>query len=265
MSGLMQAVSKAKEAMEPIPAVTKRLSPLREVTQDELSSLVEKRDALLPVETLAKVHLEHQIRCAAVSLQFPHARLLDKQVLKWRWPGRPLRASIFQVPVPKLALVNLNTPVFYLRRKENNIQETSTLPPGLANSVYGDILKRLNRATAFGKRYTLSYTWEGIIPESAKKDIEQAVRFFGHYKDAYERNTPPAVYLLTEAPYKDWTMASEPIPRPPRHIDPLIVGNMGDDLFVIGAFDPTSLEQYVAMEFMTLPPGARGELPVHTS
>jgi hypothetical protein len=267
MQGLMEVLTKAKLAGSPIPAVNKRLVPLREATQAELEDLVAKRDNLLPIEKEARKRLEHQIRCASVVLQFPHARLLDPQVLRWRWPNRPLRAAIFQVPVPKLVLVNIEDPKFFLQVRENNNRTTSLLPGGtdFVNRAYGDIIKRLNKATIFGERYTLSYTWEGIIPESGKKIIEHAVRFFGHYKDAYGRQSSPNVYLLTEAPHKEWTMKSEPIPRPPRHIDPLIVGHMGDDLFVVGAFDPTPLEQYVAMEFMTLPPGARGELPVSTS
>lgn len=229
-------------------ATIKHTIPLPEITEDDLDSLRKKHDRLRPIEQHAIEQVKRQIAIATVAQAFPEGKLLDLDVLRWRWsqPFRQLRANFFSVPVPKLALIHLGSPTFFLKRSERSVQDTSTMPKEVPEKCYGDILKQLDRATAFDKRYTLSHTWQGIIPSSASAIIDRAEEVFGYY-GGYKHK--PCVYLLAEAPFSTWSMESEPSPPPPRHLDPLIVGHKDNDLFVVGAFDPTPLEEYVSREF----------------
>lgn len=228
-------------------AATKSLTPLPIITQENLDRMVAKRDRLRPVEQHAERELDRQIGIAQVSLAFPEAKLLDISVLRWRYPIRALNANMFRVPVPRLALINIGDPKFFIKRMTGSSQTSSMLPNGLPLRAYGDIVKQLDRATAFGRDYTLSHTWQGIIPDAAKETIDRAENHFGYY----QHGRTPRVYLLTEAPFDMWSMESEPSPRPPRYLDPLIVGHADGNLFMVGSFDPTPLEQYIAEEFTT--------------
>lgn len=235
-----------------LEAASKRLTPLPEITQEDIDGLVEKCNRLRPIERSAKLQLERQIRVAAVAKRFPHGSILNQDVLRWRWPLRHLKANILRVPVPKLALINLSDPTFFLERLEKSKQESSTLPSGLIERAYGDVIKQLNRATAFGRRYTLSFTWDGVIPQASTEVIQEAEEFFGLYETKeYGKSSRPRVYFLAEAPFDGWIVDSERSPRPPRprYVDPLIIGHHGENLYVVGSFDPTPLEHYIASEF----------------
>jgi hypothetical protein len=54
--------------------------------------------------------------------------------------------------------------------------------------------------------------------------------------------------MLVEAPHEQWTIKNEEKERV-RYLDPLILGHRGSDLFLVGSFDPTPIEEYVAAEF----------------
>lgn len=235
-----------------LESATKRLTPLPEVSQDDIDRMTEKWEQLRPIERNAKQALAHQICVAKVAQRFPNGSILNMDVLRWRWI-RHLNANVLRMPVPKLALINLSGPTFFIERREEKGQTCSVLPPGLPESHYGDIIKQLNRATAFGSRYKLSFTWEGIIPQASAEIISEAEEFFGDYNTSasYSRDVRPRVYFLAEAPFDGWTVDSERSPRPPkpRYVDPLIVGHYFDKLYVVGSFDPTPLEQYIAAEF----------------
>jgi hypothetical protein len=169
-------------------------------------------------------------------------------VLRWRHDFRFTRSAIYKVPLPKLALINISSPTFYLARMEDSRQATSPMPAG-CDAYYSDILKQLNRATAFFKKSMLSFTWRGLIPDDAKKTIDEAEKFFGRYKGQYSSEIGnPRVYLLVEAPHEQWAIKNEEKERV-RYLDPLILGHRGTDLFLIGSFDPTPIEEYVAAEF----------------
>lgn len=234
----------------PLEAATRKASPIPHASEDALQRLRERRANLLKVESKAAPKIEAQVAIGEVALEYPTARVLDKSVLRWRYDLRYTRSGIFKVPLPKLALINISSPTFYLCRMEHSRQETSLMPSS-CTVYYNDILKQLDRATAFFKKSTLSFTWRGLVPDDAKQIIDEAEGFFGHYKSSggYANEVGnPRIYLLVEAPHEQWTIKNEEKERV-RHLDPLILGHRGSDLFMIGSFDPTPIEEYVAAEF----------------
>lgn len=234
----------------PLQAAARKATPIPHAPEDAILRLRERRANLLAVESKAGPKIDAQIAVGEVAQAYPTARILSQSVLRWRHDFRFTRSAIFKVPLPKLALVNISSPTFFLSRMENSRQETSIMPTS-CQICYNDVLAQLNRATAFFKKSTLSFTWRGLIPDDARAVIDEAESFFGHYKSSNsysDKNDTPRVYLLMEAPHEQWTIKNEEKERV-RYLDPLILGHRGADLFLVGSFDPTPIEEYVAAEF----------------
>lgn len=239
MLTLARTVAVAAEKAKPVP----------HASEEALEKLRVRRANLREMEMKAAPRIEDQIAIGEVAQKYPTARILDPRVLRWRYDFRHLRTTIFRVPLPKLALLNIASPTFFLSRVDSGAQNSSILPANYANTYYGDILRQLNRATSFVKKSTLSFTWHGLIPPEHAAFLDEAENFFGHYKGHYANEVgDPRVYLLTEAPAEQWTIKNEEKEKV-RYLDPLILGHRSRLLFVIGAFDPTPVEEYVQAEF----------------
>lgn len=232
-----------------VQVAAEKARPVDHASEEALDRLRVRRANLMDIEAMAAPQIDDQIAVGEVALQYPTARILDTRVLRWRHDFRFLRSAIYKVPLPKLALLNISSPTFFLARMEENRSQHSIMPSHIRDSCYADVEKQLNRATAFVKKTTLSFTWRGLIPPEYSKFIDEATDFFGRYKGAYANELgAPRIYLLTEAPAEQWTIKNEEKEKV-RYLDPLIIGHRGRHLFVIGAFDPTPIEEYITAEF----------------
>ena len=232
-----------------VEVAARKARPIPHTTEDAIARLRERRANLHEVESKAAPHLDAQIAIGTVAQQYPDASILDTSVLRWRYDTRFLRSTIFKVPIPKLALINVSSPTFFLSYDDDGRWQSSIMPEGIPEKCYSDILKQLRHATSFVKKTVLSFTWQGLIPDEASSIIKEAEDFFGNYKGTYRGEIGSArVYLLVESPHEQWTIKNEEKERV-RYLDPLILGHLGKDLFVLGSFDPTPIEEYIMAEF----------------
>lgn len=90
--------------------------------------------------------------------------------------------------------------------------------------------------------YALTTTFDGLIPEHARKEISKAQNIF----------LPHNVFVIAEA--KEWKIKKvhyvNPLPSVrPVVRDPLAIGIHEDKSYLVCAFDTTTLEHYIASEF----------------
>jgi hypothetical protein len=91
-----------------------------------------------------------------------------------------------------------------------------------------------NQHRYYGVSATITARFTGAIPQPVRDRIRQATGDFD------------AILLVTEAP--EWELSLKPIPQPITR-DPLVIGQKGENFWLITAFDTTPAEEYVKREF----------------
>ncbi len=162
----------------------------------------------------------------------------------------------FEICVPRFAVYTIDNPICALKITVSyEVRDKDPLGRGRIVAVYfesglPDILNNnlfrsfqiKSEKYSFGTRQsesTLEFTslFNGIIPEQGKQSIELAQKLF---RDQ--------VYLVTEA--TKWNVKTIPSKDPPTPIkDPLVIGIVGDECFLVDQFDCTTIEDYVRREF----------------
>lgn len=82
---------------------------------------------------------------------------------------------------------------------------------------------------------SIKSSFHGFIPIDSKEKIKQAQRIF---KD---------IYFVAETKPEEWTVTEHVIPRLIR--DPLVIGVLDKDCFLIDKFETTPFEGYISKEF----------------
>lgn len=212
----------------------------------EAKLLAERASALLPVEADARAVLRERLEAVqgnlqlARSVQGDRAKLLSKEVLEWR------HSLTFKgVPVPKLALIRVHDASTRFSVRGPFAFEV-TLDTKLAR-YYDDVRDGLRWRTRKNSEDTasLTYAYKGVIPPDARQTINEGIAAYGSSN----------VLLLCDAPRDAWAYRESRRSRAERFaearaLDPIIVAQVHDRLVVLGSFDPTTIEQYVAGEFV---------------
>lgn len=242
-----------EETPAPLPAVMERAkaatSPVicdldyYEIS-NELARLNRERQSLFGVEELAARHVASRISTMKQSLikVKAHQKLegqtlqkLSPEVLTWRKKDY-IESNGCVVPVPELAMFSLDDANFSLRTSGwTDWRCTPDLPQALTLQ-YQDVFTALNGLDAkshYRMGHALIATFTGVIPAETKKKISAA-------KDSKAFSS---IHLVAEA---DWTLDIHPNPY---YADPIVVGLVNDEMWVIDVFDPTPLEEYAAREF----------------
>lgn len=203
----------------------------------EIDSIRAAQESLFGVERLSKVRLEATAFRLAQDKKFHDTgyKRLSLEPLSW------VRHSLtFQRPI--FALYRIDDPVM-----EISNQGRVTRPAGLPSALQGqylEVIKSLGPPSR--KVVTLTSRFQGVIPQSVRPAIKQAMELFVEQTNHGE--VRQQVYLMAEV--KDWEVSTQDVPRPPRFVlDPLIVGWDSHDLWLAGSFDMTNVEAYVAREF----------------
>jgi len=136
---------------------------------------------------------------------------------------------------------------YYLEINYNNFVSSCVVVENLLKSLLKHV-KKENFSVGWGKslRYschknngltkrTIKITshFKGIIPTATKQKIEEATKIF-------TGNESCGIFLVKECPDWETQIVTE---------DPLIIGVIGDQAYLIDNFDCTNLETYVKTEF----------------
>lgn len=206
----------------------------------EAVRLAKERNSLFGVEAEADLALLDKInelqskqRKARAFHRFDGEKLrLSNEVLTWRKPE--LLAS---VPQPEVGLFGLGMASITLNSEwERNGKCNPKLPHGIT-TLYADVFEapsRLNQVYGFRSTHHLMATFSGVIPLETKEKI----------RDVQDRRIFSDIRLLAET---EWKLDIQPNPF---YADPIVVGLVEDEMWVIDIFDPTPLEDYIAKEFV---------------
>jgi len=154
---------------------------------------------------------------------------------------------------PRLAIFSLDSPRFeisaqvemhdayngdyWVPRRRYKGKISPTLPPVIAK-CYSDVLERL-MVTAKEKRKSvfLATSYVGLIPDETRAKIADAKKLF---KD---------IFIIAEGKNWELTEKKPKVFRNPNAGDPLVAGFDGTNLWVIDAFNLTSIERLIKSEF----------------
>ena len=220
--------------------------------EEHLHALLEMQKALLPIEEHAKADLQERIKSAHQDVHqqkigFPRMSL---EPLKWRHKNG----------LPMLVLMSLNSPNVTFSGWYQHDMEHDGINieyPTMIHNCYQDVLdKAKSYCWRNGARVEYSFTFEGLIPDSARVSIAEAIKS-GKFD---------SMWLLVDAPEEAWgTKRKKPISRrevvkekiKSIELDPVVIGKAHEAFYVIDRFDLTTVEQYVVDEFsqLALPPG----------
>lgn len=202
---------------------------------EEAELLIKRKETVLPVEQ-ATLGMWMQQRAWEIQTAVNECEvsaltgkpILDQSVLRWRHGGLVKRC----IPVPVLAMIDpFNSDTMTLGDRDHYSMR------GVITHNYQDVQDGCTtRARKIEGRCRISFTWKGVLPNEIRDLIHQ------------ERSSYDRIHLLVNSPKDQWKYQQELNPRP-RHIDPLVLGEIKGQLVLLGQFDPTPLEQYVSSEF----------------
>jgi hypothetical protein len=162
---------------------------------------------------------------------------IDLEVLTWRKP-EPLHYGKSVIPQPEVGLFGLTQPWLRLSSTFNGTANwTPKLSPHISK-MYGDVasaLSELDNSTTHHMSHHISASFSGVVPTETRQKI-----FAAQTSKAFTD-----VRILAET---SWTLEATPVPF---YADPIVVGLVDDEMWVIDIFDPTPLEDYIAREFTT--------------
>lgn len=222
----------------------------------EAKSLAGKAATLLPVEEHTRVAITkrmEELRLEADRLGFyaeAGLPMIPTEVLTWRqnyhlshnYTGR---VRNIELALPKLALVSVDAqrPQFGFGSGDFRGDRCRIIGPVPSDLIplYNDCLVSLTSANHRADKLISAYfTYTGAIPDSTREKIAE-VREAGHFRSG-------GMFLLCEADV--WTVEAKTVPRV---VDPIVVGFKHEALWMIDVFDPTPVEQYIALEFSSAP------------
>ncbi len=174
--------------------------------------------------------LEGEIRCSS-------DRIIDR-ILPFRM-ALP-RFAVYKVDSPVCQL-DLTIGATYLNGdNEIKIVEIKTpfeLPNCLFDNLTRPIIDNVGiwDRTIGNRAYTLISLFNGTLPAPSKEKINACRKVFGD-----------GVYIVAEA--KKWQIKRAPL-KPAPVIDPLILGVINNECYLLDQFDCTPMEDYVKREF----------------
>lgn len=213
---------------------------------NRISQLMTEQRSLLGVEMQAKLLLGERINAlkqeklaiTAYEKLPGEKRRVSNEVLAWR-KKEPLIVSGYPIPLPELALFSIDHPTL---RFSSSHRGHGSFEPGLPSGFhqyYQDLRDQVVRPSQDSFGYvvtsTLTATFSGVIPADTRQKIAE-VRSSEVFSD---------IRMLAEA---EW--AYDEVPEP-LYADPIVVGIIGEEMWVIDIFDPTPIEEYIAREFIT--------------
>lgn len=242
----------------------------REDLLNEAERLVEMRKTLLPVEEASRRELEQRVD---VLLREAHrleiAETLDKPavldpiVFSWtntvpgwkadgKGPFNFKQGRWVEIEVPALAYIPLSRSDLTLATDSwghvevNGWRSTERSFPPAVYDHYFETMQSI-RALDRERAVTLTYTYSGVLPDNVRQIVRDETRTDDYGKSRLKRFDELA--LVCDASKWDIQTQKAPPPPPPAVWDPILVGILKGDFWILATFDPTPLEQYIASEF----------------
>lgn len=237
MNAIAQALAKAQK-----PLTTNELEELKTLR----GRLTAKMDSLMGVELKGKMALDKKIR----EIEEKERLTLPEHLREYKI----LDLSVLQIRdilgMPRLVPFSLNTSewqVGYSRSGNGHgypIQAPNFTDNALTNRVfanYTDLIEKARRvcnAEKIGDAY-FKATFAGVIPDKAREIIQNGKKL----PDVEQ------VFLIADVT-GEVQFHDETTPRP-QNLDPIICGWVpkSKQVIILGVFDPTKLENWVASEF----------------
>lgn len=210
----------------------------------EVKKLFQIRETLLPVEAAAKEDVEQRLLVAQEKLEHSRAaaalegmKQLDMTVFSWKRDQKThKRKDLMQVPA--LAYIPLSEGKVELSVRYGGDIIIPRQMPEAVKRAYTETLAPITRFLDWDhyNRVTLTYAYTGVIPTDIREIIQ------------HEKNVDRFEHLALVCEVGKWETRWEPSP-PREYLDPILVGCRAGALWILGAFDPTPVEQYVLDEF----------------
>lgn len=213
--------------------------PSDEEINEEINRLQALEQRLLKVELSQKANLQHAIaQLKHMKIDRTYARVSTK-VLFWRNPEG----------WPKIAFFGMDSETCSISGENSN---RVVLAPDLGplNVCYNDIWQKLRGMGNGGSTYAAIHaTFPGIIPDKVRDTIASHLPKFNNKGETVPSSSPfERILILTEAP--EWKVSFK---MTPQNLDPLVVGQVGDSLWLIDSFDLTPAERLIKAEWTTGP------------
>lgn len=211
---------------------------------NELSRLTREQHGLLGIESVAREALAARItevkgdfvKVKAFERVGGEVKRLSPEVLSWR-KKEAIWHNGMAIPVPEVAVFHLDSAVFRIGTDGwSSIGVVDPSLPTVLKNRFGDVMAAvtsLDSSSSYRRAHAIYATFSGLIPSETKAKIReaQATKVFSDIR------------LIAEAEYD---LDVQPHPR---LADPIVVGLVNDEMWVIDVFDPTPLEDYIAQEF----------------
>lgn len=219
-----------------------------------VGDLTTRSARLVPAEAEATREVAQRLRIAQRDLaraglasKYSTAKVLSLEPLTWT---NSISRRRHNIAVPKLALLPLHeskvaikSPQYWNGNFHVQWRGEHTAYPGIINAIYHPISEGLQKAQRSHEKLWLEWEFKHAIPDSVKMLIA----------DVAPTRDFECIYLLCDAPVEEWKLESIQEPKPPVLVDPLLVGWACESLWLLDAFDPTPLEEYIASEFAVRP------------
>ena len=233
MTTVRNPIEKAIELSDALSAAAPKNSMDLEEVSAELKYVRKAYGSLLPVEmqsTEAKAmaarkrELNARSRILRAGINLRDYPPFDPECLTWR------NAKGY----PRLAVFGLDHPIFELSILLSSWgsyrQGHWPWPmPRVIKMQYKDVFALLRgMAKKERKSIRLRATFDGLIPADVKQEIKVAEKQF------------KSLFIVGEV--SKWELKKS---APIRRVDPLLIGHQADRLWLIAAFDTTTLEKYI--------------------
>ena len=183
----------------------------------------------LPAEKIEFDRLSRDLKEARFKQKYPHQ--LDLGFLE---QTQELRLEDRRVRIPKFAVVRAYDPDSKMDVEiKYNFEINSNGDLNLPEVIEVPLLRGLRSNGLSYQGYLASYVFSTVLPQEIKAKLKVAKKDFGR------RN----LFFVAETSPQDW------VTRVTRNGDPLLIGTRFDVTYLLGRFDVTSAENYVAREF----------------
>lgn len=229
----------------------------------EAEMLAKKSKGLLPVETHVKEAIKERMK--ELKLQSDRVafhtetglQMIPLDVLTWRVLQKVPGLFGSTVKLPQLALIPVEEDNPSMRFNGYNLHDPGY--PKRVSQCWFDVMNSIGHAGGEDNRVSAVFTYTGAIPDDVRQKIHDTIasKVF-HTSLAPHPVMNQQLYLLCEA--TPWKVDTKKIPKPSflQRIDPLVVGYAHEALWLVDQFDPTAIEEYIAIEFASRPALAAG-------
>lgn len=202
---------------------------------DQLQSgLFPVERGLLPVIRSKKTEVAKRVRQLESLDKLNQYAVFSLEPLTWRNKQGFPRLAVFSLESPDFELAVIGSRSVWDSRRRWRQKVDPKLPQEMMD-CYKDVLGKLSAlAKQTKKTARLRAQFGMLIPQVVKEEI---IRVRGEFKE---------IFIVAEAPR--WDLKLTAIPKP-RNKDPLVVGYDGVNYWLITAFEPTPLEEYIKEEF----------------